>query len=335
MENQASAPSVGIAAFEPGTQPRSVGIRSVANRANVSPAVVSKLLRLQNTDIGVSKGVCERVYTAAREMNYRPNNMLGLVCEDNFLELRLMSGVLQEASARNMPVVRVDRDSVTRDMDRLCLNTNVRPSGIISSWAISQERLKVFERVNIPSVIINPVRDYPTNAVICDDYAGMVNLLKAMKDAGTDRFAYISRFWGATIALNKRVSGYDDFCREEGISVYKSDFETWGRDRATPEDLLEWISSDKRSFAIVSGSRLVLVEMYSRLSAMGLRYTTDYELAVFGAEIKNCWTLPLWCVDVPYYDMGRAAVEMITRRWNGENEQESVTLVPRILTRER
>jgi len=319
--------------------PRSLSIRAVASRARVSPAVVSRLLRFESTGLQVSDKVRDRVLEAVRVSNYRPNNLVGIAMgTDNYMELRIMAGVLEEATRRRMTIVKMPREQLASKDGVVCALSGERPSGIISSWVLPPDRFAAFEEVNIPCVVVNATEDRPYGAIICEDGLAMRDLLTAMADHGIRDFAFVTRALGEMAAHRKRRSGYMDFCRRRRIEPCLADLLEWCKALESspaaelPEGIRNWIASRPGPFAIVSDSRKALIALNGHLLRRSLQYARDYHLAEIGGDLLSCWAPPMWGIKLPFHEMGMAAVQMIARRWAVQEPQRSIRIRPTVVS---
>lgn len=302
-----------------------VTVKTVANRAGVSPTTVSRVLNGKVDTIG--EETQRRVMEAVRELDYRPNQLavslrmrstrtIGLMVgdiSDGYFHV-LARGVEDTARAEGYQVIlcNTDRDPA-QEVRHVELLEEKRCDGIIlASAAIDGDRhLKRRRWADAAVVLIGPHDlDFPTVSV--DNRAAIEAAVRHLAGQGCTRLACLGRHPGWAVA-EARVDGYRAGLAATGLA---------------PDPALEWagdftfesgVTAIRQAFATnVAFDGLVALNDYAALGAIqalreaGRRVPDD--VAVIGCDdlpIAAMVSPPLSSVALPVYDLGAAAMQLL------------------------
>jgi LacI family transcriptional regulator len=188
-------------------QDRPVGLKTLAQRLNVSTTTVSKALRDKP---GISREMTERVKSLARELNYTPNlagrllkggtsdtvGMLMTLDLTNPWCSHLISRLETELANRGKTMV-LSIGKNDPDKERRCIEClgEGRVSGIIAGPIFRQhhwENLRSMIRKNLPVVFYNCMETLPVNYVAVDLAAGGEIATNYLIEKGHRKIGFLS-----------------------------------------------------------------------------------------------------------------------------------------------
>ena len=316
-----------------------VKLSEIADRAGLSRQTVSNILN--------GKGhlfkpeTRERVMLLSRAMGYRPNavaralrsgrfNALGLVSSTvpNVSTVpELLNGIEAEMIQHNLHLVSgrfpneelISADSMPKLLRELMVD------GILLNYAIHlpPEIFHSMSSSDLPSVWLNILRDF--DCVRPDDFQGGQIGTEYLLSLGHRRIAYldlrqseeqivnikenfyhysISHRYGGYLAA-MRAAGFPPrlICRPPQLS----------EEDAIPV-LLEAIRGPERPTAILSYSFYGFGPLLLQLGTLGLKFPRDLSLLPFEHKGTHFGGLPMDCVVVPHYEVGRSAVKMLLQK---------------------
>ncbi|NUR84035.1 MAG: LacI family DNA-binding transcriptional regulator [Nonomuraea sp.] len=307
-----------------------ITIKDVAALAGVSPSTVSRAL---NGGPTVARALRERVLTAARELEYRPNSqarslrtrattVLGVIISDitNPFFTSLVRGAEDAASRAGFSVVLANTDEdLDKEQRYLEVAAAESMAGVILSPAsTTRTSIALMQERGIPVVTID--RRLRTADV---DRVG-VNNVKAAQEAvlrlvaqGCRRVAFIAGPPDVTTAAD-RLAGYKHGLKAAALPydralVARGDYRIGGG-KSAAQALLE-----RRPDALFVSNNLMTLGAVAAMRERGLRYPDDIAVAAFD---DMSWTLGLadamTLISQPTYDIGRHAAELLLRRVAGE-----------------
>jgi len=319
-------------------------LRQVAGRAGVDASTVSRVLRADPA-LAVRPETRERILTAARELNYRPNaaalslklrqtHTLGMLVPDitNPIFPGIFRGVEATAAAAGYRVILVNTDEA-RDRESLFVDllTEKRVDGLILATALTDDKtVAALREGGYPFVLVN--RRMPglnERYVSADDEAGARLATEHLIRLGHRRIAHISGPLFTDTGL-RRLKAYRECLHNHGIPfesayVVEGDFrEPTGQ--AAMQHLLEL---PQPPTAVFCANDLTAIGAMSALRQRGLRLPEDLSLVGFN---DLPWTEhlqpPLTTVHVPLPEMGALACTMLLQLLAGVPLQPVAIVVP-------
>src|ERR1700751_4313467 len=214
---------------------KAASIYDVARESGVSVFTVSAVV---NKKAHVGKRLRERVETAIRKLNYRPNlvarilanrrtHTIGMIVPDiaNPFFPMVVRGAEDAARKHDYNLLLCNSDdSLDQEEKQIELLLSKRVDGILLTKAAGDFRpalRQMIKEVNIPFVLV--MRTYPKltkDAVISDDYRGAYDAVCHLSRAGCRRIGLISGPLKVSNAL-ARWQGFRDALESQGLSFEK------------------------------------------------------------------------------------------------------------------
>jgi LacI family transcriptional regulator len=309
-----------------------VTLRDVAARAGVSTTTASFVLSGRH-DMRISAATEERVFQAARMLDYRrrlvPRSALPLgapaiglisdvVATESFAGEMLRGGIAA-AAERGHVVLMADSEGVddleasairallSRGVDRFVYATM---GTIVYSVpeALRGRRLVLLNNVD-------PARSTP--AVIPDDVgAGRAAATALLENGHTAGIWVVGAVLPHAVAARRRLAGIEAALRTAGRRLAGHVRCGWWPDetRTALAGLFDtdWWDGPRRPTAVIAMNDRAAMGVYQAVAAAGLRVPDDLSVISFDNSDLSRWLHPaLSSVDLPYFDLGRRAVELL------------------------
>jgi LacI family transcriptional regulator len=309
---------------------RPVTIRDVARVAGVSLSTVSQVL---NGRLGyASADTRDRVLTAARELNYRPNALarglvtsrtgtLGLVITDITRTLfpKVVAGIEQVASQQGYSVLLTCAGSV--EIERTAVETLVdkRADGIIfmsNTTEFESDHIITLARQRVPIVTINrPLDTTELSQIVWDDVEVGRRSTEHLIALGHRRIAHLAGTLTPPRRLSavNRLQGFRDAMADAGLAVDErliidADFQHDGGFTAASQLL----DLDDPPTAVFAASDSMAVGFVNGLHRRRVRVPDDISVAGANDDASAVYVEPpLTTVRVPVAAAGRRAAEII------------------------
>lgn len=309
-------------------------IHDVARRAGVTVGTASKAL---NGRGALREQTRERVRQAARELDFRPNELMlslqrgrtytvGFVAED--LEERftmpLLAGIESAFGAARVLVyvARLDGDD-TREQEVIDALLSRRIEGLV----FSRTRVDVGPPVDvgsfpIPVVYVDTLVDDPEAlCIIPDDAQGATLAARHLLAAGRRRFVHLAgpAHW---LSTRLRLDAFRAALREAGLDLpddhvgFADWSESWGY-----RGIADMVRADPAIDALFAGNDMIARGAMDRLIRMGYRIPED--VAIVGFD--NMRTLvqgahpPITSIDMNLSALGRSAAQHLLAMIEGES----------------
>ena len=208
-------------------------IKDIARILGVSVATVSRALR---DSYDVSPETREKVLTAARELNYKPNlNAIGLVNNKsysigiilpfitNYYFSTVITGIQEIAWSNGYNVILyVTNDSSQRELSILENIAYSRLDGLLACISSDSDCDRYYQNIidrGIPIVFFDRIAaNIKTSKVVQDDYNGAFEAVEHLIDNGYRKIAHLSGPKGFALTEN-RTSGYIDALKKHKLPV--------------------------------------------------------------------------------------------------------------------
>lgn len=324
---------------------RSVTVADVARAAKVSKATAARVLGGYGT---VSDRVRDHVMTAAKALEYRPNELarsmttgrsgiIGVVVgdiENPFFSLAVR-GISDAARAAGFNVI-LANSSEQIEMEKAAVRLLIgkRVDGLIVTPSESRDvaHLRDIHRSGRPLALLDrAIADLDVDSVTVDDRDIAMRATRILADAGHRNIAYVTAVEGEgqafrdleqiyTSSVRERIDGFLAACRNAGIDRA----ERYVRLGATnPEETRKLatnlLSAPDRPTAILASDSLIALEIFKVIRALGLKIPEDISLITFhNADWTSVTSPPVTVVDQPVYALGKSVAELLLRRLKGE-----------------
>ncbi|OAN43638.1 LacI family transcriptional regulator [Chloroflexus islandicus] len=308
----------------------------VARLAGVSQTTVSFVVN-NVTSAAISQETRDRVWAAIHALGWRPNAMarslrtrhsqtLGLISDEVVTSpyaVRIILGA-QEAAWAGQQMLLVVNTSGQRDIEQTALQFMLerRVEGLMYAAMYHHEVTPPPELTQAPVVLVNCfVADRSLPAIVPDEVQGGYTATEALIRRGHRRIAFINEIIPMP-ALFGRLEGYRQALAAYGLpfdpALVQSCHSNAHDAFAAALALLE---RDDRPTAIFCFNDKMAMGAYDAIKRLGLRIPHD--VAVIGFDnlelIAAQLYPPLTTVELPHYEMGRRAVELLQTLPAGES----------------
>jgi len=315
-----------------------VTLKDVAQLANVTPPVVSRVLHNKSSTVRVSAATAERVRNAAKQLGYRVNvmarnfrarqtNTIGVLNGQGLTRpvfargpryfAALMDGIVEGAFLYNRAVTLCPH--LLGEHPAAGFADGLYDGLIWYSISPSQDVLDVLDQWSIPTVIIHGHAKefsniYPT--VICDNDQGMGLAIDYLVELGHRRIAFAIEGDALNVESMERLAGFRTHMCRNGLHPLESDVIDVRVDRTQLHDYLA--QGPRHTAVIVHGDGLAS-EMIQNAATHGV--SIPDQLSVIGFDSTGfCDELrpSLTSISQPLFDIGFRATELLMRCISGE-----------------
>lgn len=319
-------------------------IYDVARRAEVSPATVSRVV---NGHANVDPALAERVRTAMRDLDYRPNavarnlrrsrtSLWAVIISDigNSFFTSLVRGVEDVAQESGYSVVLCNSDEdPTKEGRYVSAALSEQMAGVIISPAGRAMHVNRLVDARVPVVVIDrQLRDVPVDTVLVDNEHGAESATGHLIEAGYRRIACVTGPRRLSTAM-QRLRGYQRALDAAGLPLLDdlvrfADFRTGGGYQA----MASLLEREPRPDAVFSANNLMTLGALECLRDS--RVGVPGELGVVGFDDVPWAGLvrpSLTTVAQPTYALGRAAAELLAERITTPDRPPSTVTLPTTL----
>lgn len=328
---------------------KAASIYDVARVSGVSVFTVSAVV---NKKAHVGKRLRERVESAIRKLNYRPNliarslakrrtHTIGMIVPDiaNPFFPMVVRGAEDAAQKHGYNLLLCNSDdSLDKEERAVELLLSQRVDGILLTKAAEDFRPSVrqmIKEVDIPFVLV--MRTYPkltNDAVITDDYHGAYEAVCHLARAGRSRIGLISGPLKISNA-KERWQGFHDALKSEGLAydpklVIEGDYRIESGIRAGHALL------SHRPDGIYVANHLMTIGLLKAAEDMSMSCPEDFGLVSFDDyPWLSIFRPRLTTVELPKHQLGSEAAELLIQRIAGDTSKAVVRkLQPELRVRE-
>ena len=304
-----------------------VSIKTVSRVINRDPAVRTKTRKLVEQVIAQLNYVPDSI---ARSLRSRRTGTIGVVTDlvaTTPYSVDLISGI-QDACADIGLMVLIVNTNACEDLEKHAIKTLIerKVDGILYITMRHRWLEKAPLVGEVPTVLVNcSAQNSSLPAVVPNDFQGGYTAAQYLIDRGHRDIAMISLL-PSIEATQLRFNAFRQALKDYGL-IYDPRLvqpgETHKDNRlvyCTREATLAILGGAPRPSAIVCGKDEIAMRVYNAVRSLGLRIPEDisivgYDNFVYVAEGLDP---PLTTVALPYYRMGREAMETLSRLINGE-----------------
>jgi len=320
-------------------------IKDVANRAGVSIATVSLVLKGQSHRY--STQTAQRVQDAISRLKYRPNRTarnlqrrqsrtLGFVTHKDYELLTrsqwfsgVLDGVLSLAVERDYDVKLSPIASDNTEPERK-LEDGSTDGIILAAPAENGPLLKWAREENMPCVVVGRVNpDDRLPAVGIDDFAAELAAARALIAQGHRRIAFLGSEWVQWSARQRELA-YEKAMSEAGLEA-PQELRFLGRyhEKSGEAAARQMLKVSPRPTAFLCASDEIAVGALRVLQQSGVRVPQDIAIIGFDDELKVRMTQPpLSSVRQPMSEIGRTAAGLLLDMIEGRPLKERKILIP-------
>lgn len=309
-------------------------IRQIAEQCGLSLSTVSHVLGTRSEKFRPETR--KRVLDAARELGYRPNSSARAIRSGRFgcmallksaekggrsyLPELLLDGVSDELTDHHLHLVlaKLPDERLTSEGYVPKILSELLADGLLVNYQFDFPRklLDLIDRHRLPSIWIN-VR-HETDSVRPEDIDAARQATAYLLGLGHRRVAYVNYFGQdrerAHYSMKDRFQGYSAAMRQAGLKPRNL---AVARKASSDERLANasaWLSEPDRPTAVVAYAGRTLGPILLAAAARGIRVPQDLSLITFGDDIQNLLGVPVSHMAIPWYQIGRVAVDMLREK---------------------
>lgn len=324
------------------TSRSSATIKSVAARAGVSTATVSRVLHSNGY---VAPKTRERVEAVLRDSGYRLDAVAQALRRQRTITLGLiLHGILPNPFFAEV-AMGVERAAVEHGFSVVMFNTDGDPAreregvesllgrrvdSVIFTTALRAENVELVMSAGVPAVEVERRLCDRAPAVVVDNYAGSRAAMKHLLDLGHERIGYIGEAdtfkepdgSGPDRVRQERFAGYRDSLAEDGIPVedshliggkYVLEHGGWGGVGTGRQYMRKLLDQDPTVTAVLASSDLLAAGALQTLYERGIRVPDQISIVGFDDTFAMRLAPPLTTVRQPMFDMGLRAGRLAIR----------------------
>lgn len=318
---------------------RPVGLKEVAERANVAISSVSRVLT-DHPD--VSEEMRARVLAAAEELGYEPDLLAqslrrGQTLSVGFVVRDISNPILAEiahaaetglSEGGYSTMLTNSGGEPANDAAGIRLFRRRRVDGLLLSLADEgyEATLDEIEQVQVPIVLIDRElkRDLPVSAVFADHEQGTRQAVARMIELGHRHIGLLSGRRGI-FSIRATEAAFRSECERAGVEALIEP------GSLRPEDgyraAMRLLERDPRPTALLTASNQILVGALHALRELGLRIPADISLVTFDEiPLLDLFTPPIAVISRQPRELGRRAAEELLRRMRNEGEPSKIMI---------
>jgi LacI family transcriptional regulator len=296
----------------------------VAKRAQLDPSVVSRVLNYDPA-IKVRDATRERVFKAARDLHYRPNQVAralrtaragayGLLIPDfaNPIYALVIKGAQSAAAAQGCVLLTGSADGDVREY--LDLLSDDRVDGLLLSDARAKESLtRSLDSLGVPWILLNQRIPSVERYVVLDDEAAAMLAMRHLIDLGHRHIAHLAGPVDADTA-GRRMAGYQRALNEIGLQadprwVVETDYTYSGGAAA----LRQLFKSRRRPTAVFVANVASAIGALRAARELGWLVPQQLSLVtIHDLPLAEYLSPPLTTVQMPLEELGRRGVELLS-----------------------
>lgn len=330
---------------------KKVSLKDIAQKVGVSTALVSYVLNNKKVN-RISKEVAAKIQDAARELNYRTNQIarslktnrtytIGLIVADisNSFWSGLARIIEDEADKHNYSVIFGSSDeSAEKSLKLINLFLNHQVDGIIVALAgDASEQIKFLQENEIPYVLIDRyVPDVDASYVAIDNYKAAYRLVKHVIEKGLQRIGFIT-FASSQHHLQERKRGYAAALKDNKLTGRKSWIKEVSNTNAAGEvakAIDELLAAKEPIEAILFASNELSMYGLKHIHQLNIKVPDQLALLSFDeSDAADLFYAPLTHIKQPVKEMGEMATRILLETITKNNKVTQVNLEPAFIVR--
>ncbi|CAN7376001.1 LacI family transcriptional regulator [Bosea sp. LjRoot90] len=344
------------------SKPRDATVLDVAREAGVSKATAARVLGGYSV---TSPAVRDKVMTAARSLNYRPNEVarsmttgrsrtIGVIVADveNPYFGLAVRGISDVARAEGFDVILANSgEDVERERDAIRMLLGKRVDGLIVTPASVHDtgHLRAVEASGRPIVLLDRyIPSMSVDTVVADDRAAGAAVARRLTEAGHRRIGYVSAtacddpvYRGPhqlhLSTVRDRIEGFLEAAAQAGGGGCER-YVRLGVNRlgGGPKIVADLMALPDRPTALIASDNVVALELFKALRALGIAIPRDLSLIAFhDADWTSVTTPSITVIAQPCYELGSESAAALVRRARGDTTVgRRIILQTRLIERE-
>ncbi len=302
--------------------PKRVTLRDLAEELGLSDRAVSQALNPRASNVKLSPNTVERIQELAARWNYRRDSRARSMRYGRFFNIGYFeakkkatawpllgaeSGVCDAAIEHNYHVVLIrlpsDKSPEPNSVPYIFRESSLDALIISHAGNLTEELEQIIDGCNLPIVYLNEKKTH--NAVYVDDLHGCQELTRHLISRGNRKIAYFSTA-ANHYSVFDRKAGYRKAMEDAG---FDSDVIEISKD--DDAGFSTWFAAHRDVEAIVCYSDLGALHLIRLLYRTEQHFPRNLSVAGFGDDFsRDCSPVDLTTMRTPFYEMGKAAVEM-------------------------
>ncbi len=307
-------------------------LADVAALSGMSTTAVSLVLN-NRPGSRLSEETAERIRTAARELNYRPNpaarslrvgktRTIGFISDDVTVTRyasAMIRGALDVAEAHEHTVLIAETGSNPKRVEQaLRAMVDRRADGVIFGLMGAKEIDVPTIPYDVPAVLLNATCPAGLPSVLPAEREAGYQVAKLLIDAGHRRIGligYSDELWAQprlSATVGDRYAGIFAALDEAGIDLVARVEEKVWEPETGYRGMCEILDSGEYLTGLIALNDRVAFGAYQALAERGRRIPDDLSIASFDDDVIAAYLRPgLTTAQIPYEVMGRRAMEML------------------------
>jgi LacI family transcriptional regulator len=308
-----------------------MGIRQIADKANVSIATVSRVL---NTPDLVKKTTRDKILNIAKELGYKKNDYhvttlklndeIGVVLPDviNSFFARVLEGISKKSLLLNLPInLYLTHDDKTKELEIIDKLIESGVKGVILVRSIGEgltslKAVKKLNKYNIPFVLVDrDIGDSSYSGVFLSNANAVYDAIHLLLSNGYQKIAIITGP-DTSINSNQRLNGFKKAMSKHGISidenmVHESDFSS----QSGMEITTKMIRNKDIPEVIFSCANKITVGCIKAINQEGLTLGKDIKLFSFNKlDASLIHNFNISYIEHPVEHMGERSVIILRNK---------------------
>lgn len=316
---------------------KKVSIKDIAEKIGVSNATVSLVLSGKAKSGRVSKEMIKKIKEAAKELNYKPNNLarglrmgksqtIGLIVADitNVFFANLAFQIQEYAESLNYTVIITNTNESVEKMEKMINTLKGRQVDgyIIVPTEFGEPVIKDLVATETPVVLIDRYfPDLEVAYVSVNNYYASRKITQYLISAGCKRIALVI-YNNTLVHMQDRKRGYTDALAEAGLFdpglIKKINYQHTQEE--VKNAINELIDTDERIDGIFFATNSLSMAGIRQLLKLKVKLSDEVHVACFDkSDAFDFFDVAIPYVHQPIPEMGRKAVDLLINQIEKEN----------------
>ncbi len=321
-----------------------ITINDIAKELNISPSTVSRAL---NDNAKISEATKKKVKAVAEDLGYELNlvasslsknktNVIGVIIPNLGSQFfaRALSGIQEVARDNGYNVIiSQTNESVQQEIDVTRVMNSARVDGLVCCLTMETKdvsHFNVFVKKGIPVAMFDRVSyAVPGPKIVVDNYEAGYVATEHLINLGCKRIAHLAGAMSSKV-FEDRTEGFKDALKKYELPLLPQFLLSSDLTEQDARDAMRlWMNLAEKPDGIVAASASSGLVIASVAKSMGLSLPEDLSIISLGNERCNEYVTPsLSAIDMPGYEMGKAAVVQLIKCMSEGAEKSSITLKP-------
>ncbi|MEX1117189.1 MAG: LacI family DNA-binding transcriptional regulator [Terrimicrobiaceae bacterium] len=309
-----------------------VTLRDLALELGLSDRAVSQALNPRASNVKLNSKTVERIKELAAKRNYRRDSRARSMRYGRFFNIGYFeakakttawsllgaeSGVCDAAIDHDYHVVLIrlpsDLSSEPASIPSIFRESNLDALIISHAGNLTEELVKIIDASGFPVVYLNEKKSH--NAVFVDDLRGAQEITRHLVAQGNRKIIYYSNEGeNHHYSAADRKAGYKKAMTAAGLRP-----EVFEATDQNEDEFYTWLKAHNDVEAIACYNDLFALQIFRILYRTKLKVPQNLALTGFGDDFaRDCCPVALTTMRTPFYEMGKAAVEMALELLNGK-----------------